>query len=82
MWPFNKPEIRVERRKSIDITKFETLEQLTYFLSKVNLFRNAAVDEEFWDDPMLKNALGDKIIEVTYKDGLWDSEKEYDPSKD
>jgi len=82
MWPFNKPEVKVSRRKPIDITKFETLEQLTYFLSKVNLFRNAAVDEEFWNDPMIKCALGDKIIETTYKNGLWDSEKEYDPSKD
>lgn len=77
MWPFKK-KIEIRRSKRIDWSKVKTVDQMVNILSGMAMFANASADEGLWDNPNIKDVLSTTIIEKTYVNGLWDSEKEYD----
>lgn len=77
MWSFKK-KVEIRRSKRIDWSKVKTVEQMVNILSGMAMFANASADEALWDNPNIKDVLSTTIIEKTYVNGLWDSEKEYD----
>ena len=73
-----KKKVEIRRSKRIDWSKVKTVEQMVNILSGMAMFANASADEALWDNPNIKDVLSTTIIEKTYVNGLWDSEKEYD----
>lgn len=76
MWPFRKPKVTIYRTKKINWSKVTTVKQIVAILQGLKLTQDITVGEQLWNDPTIKEILGDRITKRIYVDGCFEKEEE------